>query len=169
MCVWIIYFNSFFIIANTIQLVSCETGDIRLVGGTKDYEGRLEVCINQVWGTVCSRSWDSTDTKVACRQLGYQELGMLSPSRVCYKIIFYVSLIGGVTNGSSIYGRGNGPIMFGYMYCNGNENSLFNCIRSVFSVISSCSSHYYDLGIKCERKRYLCWLCYISILLFSFL
>ena len=62
-------------LVNITEPVSCQTGDIRLVGGTKDYEGRLEVCINQVWGTVCSRSWGSTDTKVACRQLGHQELG----------------------------------------------------------------------------------------------
>ena len=61
---------------NTTEPVSCQTGDIRLVGGTKDYEGRLEVCINQVWGTVCSRSWDSNDTRVACRQLGYLQLGL---------------------------------------------------------------------------------------------
>ena len=64
-------------IENTTQPVSCETGDIRLVSGKEEYEGRLEVCINQVWGTVCSRYWDSADTKVACRQLGYQELGLL--------------------------------------------------------------------------------------------
>ena len=76
-CVCGLFALIFFIIVNTTQPVSCETGDIRLVGGTKDYEGRLEVCINQVWGTVCSRSWGSTDTKVACRQLGHDELGLL--------------------------------------------------------------------------------------------
>ena len=59
-----------------IQPVSCSTGDIRLVGGVLDNEGRLEVCINQQWGSVCSISWGSTDTTVACRQLGYQELGI---------------------------------------------------------------------------------------------
>ena len=64
-------------IANTTQPVNCKTGNIRLVNGTEGYEGRLEVCINQVWGTVCNRGWGSTEIKVACRQLGYQELGML--------------------------------------------------------------------------------------------
>ena len=64
-------------IENITKPVSCETGDIRLVSGREEYEGRLEVCINQVWGTVCSQYWDSSDTKVACRQLGYQELGLL--------------------------------------------------------------------------------------------
>ena len=84
------HINLFILSANTTQPVSCETGDIRLVGGTKDYEGRLEVCINQVWGTVCSRSWGSTDTKVACRQLGHQELGLLLV-HVTLVVIYFIN------------------------------------------------------------------------------
>ena len=61
------------------------------------------------------------------------------------------------TYGSSTYGRGSGPIALGYIYCTGDEDSLFHCSRNVFSVVSgSCSSHYYDLGLKCERKLLLC-------------
>ena len=44
--------------------------------------------------------------------------------------------------------------MFGYMYCNGNEDTLFDCSRSVFRVTSYCSSHYYDLGLKCKCKSF---------------
>ena len=72
-----------------------------------------------------------------------------------------MSLIGGVTYGSSTFGQGSGPIMFGYMYCNGNEDSLIDCNGIVFNVPSSpCSNHYYDLGLQCERKRFnkFCWL-----------
>ena len=144
----------FSIIDNTTQPVNCKTGDIRLIGRTEDYEGRLEVCINHVWGTVCSIGWDDRATKVACRQLGYQEIGLLSLSRVCYNIILYVSLIGGVTYYSKTYGQGLGPIMFGNIQCNGNEDSIFDCNRNVFLFTSSyCSNHYYDLVLKCERKR----------------
>ena len=46
------------------------------MGGTKDYEGRIEVCINNVWGTVCGIHWGRQDTMVACKQLGHQELGI---------------------------------------------------------------------------------------------
>ena len=54
---------------------SCSTGDVRLVDGPLDSTGRLEVCVNQNWGTVCSRSWSLPDSQVLCRQLGYQETG----------------------------------------------------------------------------------------------
>ena len=58
------------------QPVNCTTGDIRLVGGVLESEGRLEVCINQVWGTVCRYGWSYVDSSVACRQLGYNKLGI---------------------------------------------------------------------------------------------
>jgi len=42
-----------------------------LVGGTSASEGRVEICVNNVWGTVCDNSWESIDAAVVCRQLGY--------------------------------------------------------------------------------------------------
>ena len=50
-------------------------GDIRLVGGSSQYEGKVEVCINDQWGTVCDDFWDSNDATVVCRQLGYSYTG----------------------------------------------------------------------------------------------
>ena len=48
---------------------------MRLLSGTSSLEGRVEVCVNGLWGTVCSDAWTDVDANVACRQLGYSGSG----------------------------------------------------------------------------------------------
>ena len=54
----------------------CTNGEIRLQGGTHKYEGRVEICNNNTWGTACDDSWSTSDARVVCRQLGYSPIGM---------------------------------------------------------------------------------------------
>ena len=58
----------------------CENSAIRLQGGTNIYEGRVEICSNQQWGTVCDDHWDTMDAQVACKQLGFTTEGMTKHS-----------------------------------------------------------------------------------------
>ena len=51
----------------------CFDGDVRLAGGETEAEGRLEICSNRKWGTVCVNQWTVNHTAVVCRHLGFSD------------------------------------------------------------------------------------------------
>ena len=65
---------------------NCSDGALRLVGGADSSEGRLEVCINNAWGSVCDSRFGGLDAIVACRQLG----GFSTDGEECIIVKWYV-------------------------------------------------------------------------------
>ena len=96
---------------NTLAL--CQDGDVRLAGGSYNNIGRIDLCINGTWGTICSNTFDNKDASVVCRQLGYSSYGKLHQSFhpfvfiwlqfSCYFIFKYKFLSLNCSNKTSIF------------------------------------------------------------------
>ena len=56
----------------------CFDGEMRLAEGQREWEGRLEVCLGQRWGTVGSNGWTNVNSQVVCNALGYDFTGIYS-------------------------------------------------------------------------------------------
>ena len=77
------YYNFLYVLSNSslynhyiccFILAPCTNGDIRLAGGD-GLSGRVELCINGTWGTVCDDGWTDSDAAVVCNQLGHSPHG----------------------------------------------------------------------------------------------
>eukprot|EP00057_Strongylocentrotus_purpuratus_P025803 XP_011680277.1 PREDICTED: deleted in malignant brain tumors 1 protein-like [Strongylocentrotus purpuratus] len=84
--------------------------EVRLVGGSNDAEGRVEIMHDGSWGTICDYSWDLRDARVVCRMLGFD--GALDAP------------------GSARFGQGSGRILLKYVNCDGNEDNLADCAHA---------------------------------------
>ena len=105
-------------------------GEVRLVGGSGPHEGRVEVCHNGVWGTVCDDKWDIRDATVVCRQLGYgRAAGPL---------------------GFAAFGEGSGQILYDDVDCKGHEAILSQCRRR--SRPKKSCGHSADAGVICASE-----------------
>ncbi|XP_013395065.1 putative DMBT1-like protein [Lingula anatina] len=102
---------------------------IRLVGGSRSGEGRVEVFYNGEWGTVCDDSWDNNDARVACRMLGYSDRSATAV-------------------GSAKFGRGSGSIHMDELACTGRERSLKDCPHGGWG--SHDCTHSEDAGVRCS-------------------
>ena len=75
----VLYLSLSLFLASGTAAGDCSTGDIRLMNATDTSTtraGRLEVCINNAWGTVCDDRFNSLDATVACTQLeGFNSSG----------------------------------------------------------------------------------------------
>ena len=87
MSTYVIYNDKSKFIFDTLAL--CKGGDIQLAGGSYNNVGRIDLCVNGSWGTICGNSFDNKDASVACRQLGYSSFGKLYHifQLICFKIV----------------------------------------------------------------------------------
>lgn len=60
--------------------------------GEDELEGRVEICIAGIWGTICNNYWSDNDAVVVCRQLGYGATGNAPVILYYNDVIFFHSL-----------------------------------------------------------------------------
>ena len=65
----------FMIVTSFSFAAPCTDGQLRLAGGNVYNEGRVEICLNNEWGTICDDSWNTNDANVACSILGFAQSG----------------------------------------------------------------------------------------------
>ena len=53
------------------DVTTCTHDALRLMNGSTSDEGRVEMCVNGEWVSVCDNGWDRGEAQVVCRQLGY--------------------------------------------------------------------------------------------------
>ena len=108
--------------------IACRDGDIRLVDGPTQLEGRVEICFNNTYGSVCHDLWGEADAQVVCKQLGFNDSGASALANAYY-------------NSSS------GPIYLDNVQCEGNETSLIECDYD--RNVNDCD-HTEDAGVSCQ-------------------
>ncbi len=70
--------------ASYFLLVNCVEGNVRLTNDNVDVHdfikdevarGRVDICINNAFVTVCDMLWNNMDASVVCQQLGFSPHG----------------------------------------------------------------------------------------------
>ena len=123
----------------------CEDGNMQLVGGSTEVEGAVQLCIGGVWGSVVSFTWEFSEARVVCRNLGRSENGT-NPDAYYYQHSRHnMCSIGALPIPRFFFG--DSAIFANFASCDGAEESLFDCELSHLS--GETSETGYVVGVRC--------------------
>ncbi|XP_065434803.1 deleted in malignant brain tumors 1 protein-like [Chrysemys picta bellii] len=102
----------------------------RLVNGSTECSGRVEIQVLGAWGTLCDSRWDLPDANVLCHQLNCG-FAVLAP-------------------GEAYFGKGTGSVWTDTYHCKGTEPHLSQC--PVTALGASQCSHDNDASVVCSGR-----------------
>ena len=145
------------IISGCITLdLKCNETDVRLVDGETPHDGRVEICFNGLWGSVCDDWWDARDALVVCRQLGYDGCKCLfAKSSNIYLYLFTTKPASTAIQRHPV--ESNPSVLFYYLDnvgCRGDEDRLSECEHNGIGV-HNCFVRYEEAGVECNSMFYL--------------
>lgn len=117
--------------------------------------GRIEICLNNAWGTICRNEFGIPDAQVACNQIaGYQSEGNLhyhSQALTFMSLIFFYKGVDIITM-PQMSTVAEGPIFLDRLRCDGTESSLLDCRLGLRGIGLTTCDHSADVWIKCTSK-----------------
>ena len=113
--------------------------NIRLMNGMSVNEGRVQILLDGVWGTVCSIVWwnefDTHTAHIACRELGFSNVS---------------------TYWKPFASENMTPVILEHLNCTGNEQSIMDCphsrYRDIFEKFSCGTNVGNVVSVICLRK-----------------
>ena len=101
---------------------------VQLVDGHTSEDGRVEICLDGTWGSVCDDRWSFRDAQVLCRQLGFDgreiTLYLTIPNNI---LLFTMPASSPLISNSSTEKLLH---HLEYVHCNGTEGMLNDCNHS---------------------------------------
>ena len=130
---------------------ACSMGTVRLVNGSNSSQGRVEMCYNNTWGTICGDTWTINEAVVVCNGLGYY--GSLYWFMRSIILSTHISGSASISN-NAYFGQGAGAILLNGVTCNGSEASLLLCHHGNSIIGSTSCTHRNDAGVNCSSGQY---------------
>ncbi|CAI8015578.1 Neurotrypsin [Geodia barretti] len=106
----------------------CTDGQVRLVDGATDVEGRVEICFSRRWGTISGDGWTQAESTVVCNDLGYEATDKDYSLRPAPNSM---------------------PVLLKGVRCTGKELSLLECGYRRAPIVLN---HVKDVAVRCKSE-----------------